>query len=230
MKVNKFNIRKIKGYPFESKDKTKYEYGFEQGHPLIRPYFESNYLIRYFYWKKLYLIANLGVYNPQLTAMDIGCGPGIFLPSLSSNFKKVFAVDINIDDLAIADTICGSLNLKNVSLVHSDISALPFSQESIDIAFSVDVLEHILDISGALDRIYATLKKRGYLIVSAPTENKINCFFRKVMGYKKPSTHYYNSREIEGELTKKFKFVKKITPFNLPRLLSAVEIFLFIKT
>lgn len=227
MKVETFDIKAIDGYPFVASEEARDEYNVYHGHPLIDPYFESNSLIKYFYWKKVRIVLGLDRYDTAATVIDVGCGPGIFVPSLARNFSKVFALDINPEDLRIARAIRDSLGLGNVEIIESDIAHLSLGDGAVDIVFSMDALEHIVELGGALDKIHATLKPGGQLVICAPTENWINDFSRKIMGYAKPKTHFHTSKDIEAEAAGRFRLLKKTRPFHLPRGLSVVEMFLF---
>lgn len=229
MKVENFDIKAIDGYPFTASDEARDEYNVYHGHPLIDPYFESNSMIRYFYWKKVRIVLGLERYDPAATVIDVGCGPGIFTPTLARNFNQVYALDINPDDLRIARAIRDSLGLANVEIIESDIAHLPLDEGAVDIVFSMDALEHIIELGGALDRIHATVREGGRLVICAPTENRINDFSRRIMGYEKPKTHYHSSRDIEREAARRFRMLKRTRPFRLPRSMSVVEMFLFSK-
>lgn len=229
MKVENFDIKAIDGYPFAASDEARDEYRVYQGHPLIDPYFESNSLIKYFYWKKVKIVLGLDDFDPGASVIDVGCGPGIFVPTLSRNFRQVYALDINPDDLRIATAIKGTLDLKNVEIIQSDIAHLALGDDAVDIIFSMDALEHIVELGGALDKIHATLRDGGRLVICAPTENWINDCSRRIMGYDKPKTHFHTSKQIEQEALRRFRLLKKVRPFRLPRGLSVVEMFLLVK-
>jgi ubiquinone/menaquinone biosynthesis C-methylase UbiE len=230
MKTCRFDIKKVQGYPFAAGKAAQDEYGYEKGHPLIRPYFESSFPVKYYYWKKMELICSLYKYDPRSVVLDIGCGPGIFIPTLAKFFSKVIAVDINGDDIEIAQKICSSLGIQNTTFLLADAAKAPVDRESVDIVFSIDVFEHIKDLIPSIEGLHAIIKKDGILVVSAPTENRFNDIARKLMGYTKPDTHYYTSREIEKMLGSRFRLLKRKRLFNLPRMLSPAEVFVFIKT
>jgi 2-polyprenyl-3-methyl-5-hydroxy-6-metoxy-1,4-benzoquinol methylase len=229
LKVINFDIKSIDGYPFTASDEARDEYNVYKGHPLIDPYFESNSLIKYFYWKKVRIVLGLDSYDPAATVIDVGCGPGIFVPTLADNFRKVYGLDINPDDLRIATAIKESLDLANVEIIQSDIAHLSIGNGAVDIVFSMDALEHIVELDVALDKISDTLKDGGQLVVCAPTENWINDFSRRIMGYEKPKTHFHTSKDIERAASRRFQLQKKARPFHLPHWLSVVEMFLFVK-
>lgn len=229
MRVKTFNIREIDGYPFSVTDEARDDYPDCRVHPLIDPYFESHSIVKYFYWKKIRIVMDMHDYDPRSKVIDMGCGPGIFLPTLSENFDEVVALDINDSDLRIAGSICSSLGLENVRIMHSDIAHLELPDESIDVAFSMDALEHIRELEAAMDKLHAVLREGGQLVISAPTENRFNDVSRRSLGFEKPKSHYYGSREIARLAASRFRLLKRTTPFRMPWSLSVVEMYLLEK-
>jgi 2-polyprenyl-3-methyl-5-hydroxy-6-metoxy-1,4-benzoquinol methylase len=229
MQTRRYDICKVPGFPFTAGSAAQKEYGYVHGHPLIRPYYVSSFPVRYYYWKKLRLICSLFDFDRHATVLDIGCGPGILLPTLANFFDKVTALDINKDDVEIADRVCGHLGLKNVSLYNVDMAAACLPEKSIDVAFSIDVFEHIKDLSPTIKNMYRAMKDGGLIVVSAPTENAFNDIARRVMGFSKPDTHYHSSIQIKEMLEHDFRLIKRKRLFRLPRAISPAEVFLFMK-
>ncbi len=73
----------------------------------------------------------------ELTACDFGCGVGKFLPALSQNFARVYAVDISDKLLQQARLDCQTL--ENVTYLKKDLSKSCLNHKKIDFAFSVNV-------------------------------------------------------------------------------------------
>jgi SAM-dependent methyltransferase len=230
MEVVRFDIRLVEGWPFEATDEAKAEYGSHTAHPILDRYFEASAPVRWFYWRKFELIARLDDFGGGGgTALVAGCGPGIELPTLATGFKEVIALDINDEDLEIARAICRTQGLANVTVMQADLLEEPLAPESVDTVFMIDVLEHFPDAGRALESVNTMLADGGKLVVAAPTENRFNDWLRRAMGYRKPSSHYHTSRELERELRRRFRLLKKIRPLRLPRFASLVEIFLLAK-
>lgn len=223
------DICKVPGFPFTANLAAQQEYGYSKGHPLIRPYFQSPPPVRFYYWRKLKLVSSLFKYNPRSVVLDVGCGPGIFIPTLANFFDRVIAIDINDDDLRIARRVCESLKIKNVSLFNINLVNAPIQNESIDIVFAIDVFEHIESLSLMVDNLCAMMNNDAMLIVSAPTENLFNDIARMSAGFVKPETHYHSSSEIKSVLDSRFRMLKRKRTFNLPWSLSPAEVFLYAK-
>lgn len=223
------DICKVPGFPFTANRAAQKEYGYDRGHPLLRPYFCSPFLVRYYYWKKLEVVASMLNYDPRSIALDIGCGPGIFLPTLAMFFDDVIGIDVNGDDLKIAYKVCEFLGMKNVSLHNIDMVNMSMKKDDIGAVFAIDVFEHIKNLPPLIDNLYSVMKKGAMLVVSAPTENLFNDLARRSMGFIKPETHYHNSLNIKDALDSRFRILKIRRTFNLPRALSPAEIFLYTK-
>jgi SAM-dependent methyltransferase len=107
--------------------------------------------------------------------LDIGSGPGRHTAAVYSR-ENVMSVgaDLNFDDLLLAkDRLeyhdkLGFSGGGTWNLVTSDITKLPFADESFDIVICSEVMEHIPDDDRAASEILRVLKKNGTLAVSVP--------------------------------------------------------------
>ena len=107
--------------------------------------------------------------------LDIGSGPGRHTAALygHENIMSVGA-DLSLDDLKLAkerlqyhDKL-GFSGGGSWNLVTSDITKLPFADESFDIVVCSEVMEHIPDDDTAASEILRVLKPGGTLAVSVP--------------------------------------------------------------
>ena len=196
MKIPLFEIMEMK------------KYGFKE----LKPYVHNNPLVRWLFWKRLETMLNFTkpVKNVE-KVLDFGAGSGIFLPTLSKNFSKVYALDLDTKPL---NHIKKKYNFKNLTITKVKGEKLPYKNNFFDIIFAADVLEHFKDSYNLQKEFKRVLKKRGYLIVSGPTENFLYHLARKYLyKYKKPLDHYTNVYEIIKKSSKLFKIEKsKILP------------------
>lgn len=88
--------------------------------------------------------------------LEIGCGEGFLLASLSAGEK--FAVDLSPEAIKRARTKTHA----NFSLALAE--RLPFPAESFDLIVSVGVMEHFLDINQAIREIRRLLKPGGHYV------------------------------------------------------------------
>ena len=68
--------------------------------------------------------------SKQKTVIDIGCAIGKWLPLLSPAFKKVHAIDISAENLAIANNNLGEYE-----------NGLKYSNEALEISENAEVIE-----------------------------------------------------------------------------------------
>lgn len=102
--------------------------------------------------------------------LDCGCGCGLF----SNQFKKMGADVIGVDYSSSAiemarETFDGDFRV-------GDILDLEFEDNTFDIVFFIDAIEHIRDYKKALSEIKRVLKTGGILVISTDTENKMPKF------------------------------------------------------
>jgi len=107
------------------------------------------------------LIVNIVDSLKPKNILDVGCGTGSLVSSLS---KKYEVVGCEYSKAALR--FCQ--NRGDIPLVRSDAEKLPFKEESFDVVTLLDVVEHIdQDVEMLLD-VRRVLKQRGYAIISAP--------------------------------------------------------------
>ncbi|MFH1457231.1 MAG: class I SAM-dependent methyltransferase [Patescibacteria group bacterium] len=172
-------------------------------------YFHKNKVAQNFFWHRLEIanaIIEKNVENKGI-CLDFGCGNGVFLPTLSSIFQKVIAVDLETQE---TKQIIKKYNLKNVELITGDLDVLELPKNKFDLVVALDVLEHFKNAEAQVNKIKSILKKESYLITSLPTENLFTILTRKVSGQPKPFDHYHKGKDIE-------KMIKNKNFYNIDR-------------
>lgn len=93
--------------------------------------------------------------------LDAGCGTGALLAELQA---IGYAVGVDVEREALRLTLRrGALNVAQARL-----EALPFANESFQVAFALDVLEHLPDDRPALRELHRVLQSGGYLMITVP--------------------------------------------------------------
>lgn len=110
--------------------------------------------------------------RPGMHVLEVGCGPGVFLPVLAQTVAPTGRV-VGIDHSAsflhearrrVVNTESGSL----VSLQLADAYHLPFADASFDAAHAEHVLEHLEDPDAVLREMRRVVRPGGWVAVGEP--------------------------------------------------------------
>lgn len=94
--------------------------------------------------------------------LDIGCYDGTISKLLQNNNNKVIGTDLSNKAALIAKT-------KGITCIQSDVSqGLAFKNDTFDVVFAAEVIEHIFDLSFFMNEVKRVLKSNGLLILSTP--------------------------------------------------------------
>lgn len=103
------------------------------------------------------------------TVLDFGCGNGAQTKEFGNEGCRLIAVDVASEQLAMFRknlAVCTDTILP----VQYDGWRLPLRNESIDLALSYEVLEHVPDESLALSEIHRVLRPGGDFVLSVPNK------------------------------------------------------------
>src|SRR5262245_2162678 len=100
--------------------------------------------------------------GPGDRILDVGCGPGFYVPDLLERVGPRGAV-VGVDGSASMLELAArrSEGSENVEFHEADATALPVDDASFDAALSVQVLEYVADIPAALAEIRRALRPGG---------------------------------------------------------------------
>lgn len=176
-------------------------------------YFKGNWLVRWLNWAKLKTVLSL-IDNLRNNALDVGSGNGVLLPSLSKIYDEVIAYDKHC---RAAWELKKGLDLKNTAIIQGDFERNNFKPGAFNSIFVTSSLEHFADLPKIIDEIDRVLKPGGKVYFCSPTENWLYRIGRKILGYEKPSDHYWTAKQIDEELRGHFiPEVVKCFPWGLP--------------
>jgi len=101
--------------------------------------------------------------------LDIGCGPGIFIGTLSENITSV-GVDISETQLNYARTHYETENHSFVNLKAEPETLLPFENNRFDVITLIEIIEHLplLTIGHLLREAHRVLQPGGRILISTP--------------------------------------------------------------
>lgn len=93
------------------------------------------------------------------SVLDIGCGTGLLLSKLEA--KKRVGVDLSA-------ALLSQLKKKELNLIRADAERLPFKERTFDVAYSVNLLEHVPHPAQVVSEGMRVLKNGGKLILITP--------------------------------------------------------------
>ena len=100
--------------------------------------------------------------NKDSYVLDVGCGTGRWSYYLSPKVKFVEAIDPSDAVFSAVQLTSGKPNIR---VTKAGVSSIPFDDATFDFIFSLGVLHHIPDTTGAIKRIFQKLKPGGYFLV-----------------------------------------------------------------
>ncbi len=106
--------------------------------------------------------------------LELGCGMGGGLITLSKVCKKVVGLDISKIDIWLAKKRIEENKITNVELVCDSGEKLPFEDETFDLIIATDVIEHVANQEKFLREAYRALKVEGFFYFNSP--NRFNIF------------------------------------------------------
>lgn len=101
----------------------------------------------------------------RIRICDIGCGKGRYLKKLSKAFPDIeyYATDLSAN--VMEDIHC--TEEKRVGR----LTQIPYADETFDLVYVCEALEHAINLEGALKELYRIIKNRGVVcIIDKPIE------------------------------------------------------------
>lgn len=129
---------------------------------------ESNYGLQLCQWHKEAFATFFDI--NQKSILEVGCGRGDFSLFLAEKGAKVHGTDFSDSAIDIAKAKLKGGGEVEFSVV--DAQQMPFQDETFDVIYSCECLEHIPNPELALQEMFRTLKKGGIAVVT--TENYSN--------------------------------------------------------
>ncbi len=100
--------------------------------------------------------------------LDLGCGLGDFAGELAGHGARVVGCDVAETALRLART-----RHPGIEFVLTGEEELSFSDESFDVVWAGEVLEHVQDGLGLLAEVRRVLRSGGRLVLSTPDHGRL---------------------------------------------------------
>lgn len=130
--------------------------------------------------RKCMVLANLDAYacQRQLSILDIGCGPGVFIEEALRRGHAVSGIDLTEDMVRKAnERLKKYVSGEETPCKQGDIEDLPFAGNSMDVVLCLGVLPYLHDDRKGIAEMRRVLKKGGMGIVVLPNLLKIGNMF-----------------------------------------------------
>lgn len=106
------------------------------------------------------------------TVLDMGCGTGNYSATIQQVVKSIIGIDLSTGMLRQAHTKFPSL-----PIIYGDITSLPFSSQTFDGAYAVQVLHHVRKKEIFLKEARRVLKKGAYLALDSCSHQQMRTFW-----------------------------------------------------
>lgn len=164
--------------------------------PTYHRYFLNFHTVKALEWRAI-----KGWINPRNDGMllDVGSGNGQHIRKLRNSVQYIVGIDRNIKGI----TSAYSYNRPgNADYMVGDALALPFKDQTFDLALSICALEHFADDTAAIREISRVLKKDGRFILTVDTMNYrgISASYRDACRSKHFVHRFYNKDSLGAKL------------------------------
>jgi len=141
------------------------------------------------YFNKLFFRAGQNCINiifsmfedkPNSILLDCGCGDGDFTKQIIKRIKGC----MEAHGIEILPEYAEDAKKKGIIIHQCDLNKeIPFENESIDIVFSNQVIEHLYDTDIFISEIYRVLKPGGYAVISTENLSSWHNIFALILGW-----------------------------------------------
>ncbi|NVM30982.1 MAG: methyltransferase domain-containing protein [Candidatus Helarchaeota archaeon] len=126
-------------------------------------------LIRKFFLKRIELCISL-LEVEEGNILDVGCGSGILLPTLSKIKGMIVGIDIH-KYLQRVNKYLKKNKFQNICLVQADSHFLPFRKSVFNAIIMISLLDHLHKPRLAINELYQMTNSKGIIIFGFHTNN-----------------------------------------------------------
>ena len=125
--------------------------------------------------------------------LEIGYGSGVFFPELLKTCRNISGIDPHPKEKEVVESLAKA-NIR-ADLRSGTVSAMPFDDDSFDVAVAVSALEYVEDIDDACNEIIRVLRPGGVLTIVTPGKSPILDLGLKLLGDEDAESNYGDRRE-----------------------------------
>lgn len=103
------------------------------------------------------------------SALDVGCGEGLFSAALLDAGLSVIGIDVAEEPLRRGRAARADLDLR----VIDSAAAWPLQDASFDVVWAGEVIEHVHDTAGWLSEVRRVLRPKATLLISTPNHTPL---------------------------------------------------------
>jgi len=191
------------------------------GEAALPAYSHKNPLIDWLFWERIKIAYQFAL-NKKTKGkiLDFGCGSGILSYLLAENGYSITACDVEFKPLEL---VKNKIEFpKNIEFIEGDILTQNLNDNSFDIIFAMDVLEHIDNLDPYIELFDRILTPNGVVVISGPTENLFYKIGRKIAGNRFTGDYHITNISKIKESFKKYMTVKSIKKLLFPIVLFEV--------
>jgi ubiquinone/menaquinone biosynthesis C-methylase UbiE len=166
--------------------------------------------------------------------LEVGCGTGLVLQRVAEFAGRAVGIDLSPGMLERARS-------RGLDVQEGSATALPFPDDSFDVAYSFKVLSHVPQLETALAEMLRVVRPGGHLVFDIYNRNSLRYAIKRVFGPRSTSkkfdeaaitTAFLTPDEVEAKLPPRARVVGRagirvITPhpavFALPGIGGAIE-------
>lgn len=158
-------------------------------------YTHTNKVMAWLFWQRIKAALQMAGDIKDQSVLDFGCGSGITFLYLHKSGCHITGCDSQFHQMA--ENICQKLHIQ------ADIYRNLFEIDSrrFDCIIALDVLEHIEDMDGYIEKLKQLSHDKTKIILSGPTENMLYKTGRKLAGFS-GDYHVRNIYDIERDFKK----------------------------
>jgi SAM-dependent methyltransferase len=145
-------------------------------------------------WTRTSLLDGMRKFGPARpqVVLDAGCSSGYLLEDLRRELPTVSLIGV---DLIAGGLRRAHLLVPDAKLLLADVCDLPIEDESVDVALSANLLEHVPDDAGALAELHRVLRPGGLAAIIVPAGPGSYDYYDAFLGHER--------RYARGELADK---------------------------